>query len=196
MCVCAGGAGERCGSKWSIWITTFCFKKPLLSLCCHFSHHQELDHYFFSPFFTSFLLCHPGIGVASEVFKGLVLFDGRIKGATLLIPCLFSHPSSPPALHSCFPEPLTICWTNHNSSCLCKALPSAWILLPANSYISWWSDIKCHFFQGTSLDHPQPLFCASVWHLLYNLSPKHGVLTLPSYLSVNSKRAGIMCVPH
>ena len=113
--------------------------------------------FFFSPFFTSFLLCHPGIGVASEVFKGLVLFDGRIKGATLLIPCLFSHPSSPPALHSCFPEPLTICWTNHNSSCLCKALPSAWILLPANSYISWWSDIKCHFFQGASLDHPKPL---------------------------------------
>lgn len=79
-------------------------------------------------------------------------------------------------------------WTDYNSSYLHMALPSAWMFLPTDSFVSRWSASK-----EACLDHPKPPFCASMRHILNNPSPKHGVLTLPSYPSVNSMRARIVC---
>lgn len=107
-------------------------------------------------------------------FKGLVLFD-RIREATQFGSYLFlvsSLISPHPQLCSSFPVLLTICWTQHNFSCLHKALPSAWILLPANSSIFWWSCIRGHFFQEAFVANPSLPFksLCNIYSLILALS--------------------------
>ena len=105
----------------------------------------------------------------------------------------FSHPSSPSALCSSFPELITICEQTT------IPLIYTWLFpLPGCSYIltplyPGGLTINATASKEACLDHPKPPFCASMRHILDNPSPKHGVLTLPSYPSVNSMRAGIVC---
>lgn len=92
----------------------------------------------FSPFLKTSQLFHTGVRVACEVLQRTSTRQQDQRGNTtgaLLILCLRSHLASPPSLCSSFPELPTICGTNHNFFCLHKALPPAWILLPANSSI-------------------------------------------------------------